>query len=98
MTDTPTSTVVNSREPSRPNTPTALSTPPSTVTVGDKPQDDSSRLKLFLGLLRKYVQWRKIGVLASYQDYRDGEIADTEPPGSSECLTWPLCGLVFPHN
>jgi len=55
MTDTPTSTVVNSREPSRPGTPTALSTPPATVAVTDKPQDDSSRLKLFLGLLRKFI-------------------------------------------
>lgn len=24
--------------------------------MGDKPQDDSSRLRLFLGLLRKYVE------------------------------------------
>lgn len=37
---------------SRPATP--LSTPP-TAAVSDKPQDDSSKLRLFLGILKKCV-------------------------------------------
>jgi hypothetical protein len=73
MTDTPTSTVVNSREPSRPGTPNALSTPPATVAVSDKPQDDSSRLKLFLGLLRKYVQLCGRKPCISFSCTSDGE-------------------------
>lgn len=45
-------TPVTSTPNSRPGTP--LSTPPTT-TLADKPQDDSSKLRLFVSLLKKYA-------------------------------------------
>lgn len=53
-TPSPAATPLNSTPSSRPATPN-LSTPATTVNAGDKPQDDSSRLKLFISILRKYV-------------------------------------------
>lgn len=54
-TSTPAITTPATSSPnSRPTTPT-LTTPP-TAAVPDKAQDDSSKLRLFVSLLKKYVK------------------------------------------